>query len=71
MKFIGQFGFHSGRDIDKFERVDYKLGTTQGPIILENTTGFLEAQVTDKTPGWFRFDLITYRSAVLIRRNEV
>jgi len=44
--FIGKFGFRSGRDIDKFEGVNYRLGQTGTPIILDNTAAFLEAEVT-------------------------
>ncbi len=47
MSFIGRFGFRTGRDIDKFENVKYKIGRTGVPIILDNTVGFLEAEVTD------------------------
>ena len=47
MSFIGKFGFRSGRDIDKFERVNYKIGQTGVPIILDNVVGFLEAEVTE------------------------
>ncbi len=32
LPFIGTFGFKSGRDIDKFKNVTYKIGTTQAPI---------------------------------------
>jgi len=46
MEFIGRFGFRSGRDIDKFQDVNYKTGVTGSPIILDNTVGFLEAEVT-------------------------
>jgi flavin reductase (DIM6/NTAB) family NADH-FMN oxidoreductase RutF/rubredoxin len=45
---IGTFGFKSGRDIDKFKNVHFKLGTTQAPIILDNTLAYLEAHVIDK-----------------------
>lgn len=45
MKFIGRFGFKSGREIDKFENIDYKIGTTGTPIVLENSIGYLEAEV--------------------------
>lgn len=45
MKFIGHFGFKSGRDLDKFKEADYKVGITGVPIILENTIGYLEAEV--------------------------
>jgi len=45
MKFIGKFGFKSGRDIDKFSDTQYKLGSTGSPIVLENAVGYLEAEV--------------------------
>jgi len=47
MSFIGKFGFRSGRDIDKFEQVRYKIGQTGVPIVLDNTIAFLEAEVTE------------------------
>ncbi len=49
MKFIGNFGFKSGRDIDKFENVNYKIGKTSSPIVLDNALGFIEAEVISKT----------------------
>lgn len=45
---IGTFGFKSGRDIDKFKNVHFKLGTTQAPIVMDNTLAYLEAHVIDK-----------------------
>jgi len=45
MKFIGRFGFKSGRDEDKFKEVNYKIGITGSPIIMENTLAFMEAEV--------------------------
>lgn len=47
MSFIGTFGFRSGRDIDKFQGVNYKIGLAGAPIILDNTAAFLEAEVTE------------------------
>ncbi len=47
MKFIGNFGFKSGRDVDKFAEVSYKIGVTGPPILLENSVGYLEAEVLD------------------------
>lgn len=47
LEFIGKFGFKSSRDIDKFHQVDYKLGLTGAPIVLDNTLGFVEAEVTN------------------------
>jgi flavin reductase (DIM6/NTAB) family NADH-FMN oxidoreductase RutF len=48
MPFIGTFGFKSGRTIDKFQNIKYKLGTTKAPIIIDHTLGYLEAQVINK-----------------------
>jgi ferric-chelate reductase [NAD(P)H] len=44
--FIGRFGFRSGRDINKFKEVKYRLGTTGAPIVLDNAVAFLEAELT-------------------------
>lgn len=44
-KFIGQFGFRSGRELDKFKGVNYKIGKTGAPLILENTIGYIECEV--------------------------
>ncbi|MGA2172310.1 MAG: rubredoxin [Sedimentisphaerales bacterium] len=46
ISFIGRFGFRTGRDINKFERVKYRLGTTGSPIVLDNAVAFLEAELT-------------------------
>ncbi|HEY0088305.1 MAG TPA: flavin reductase family protein, partial [Candidatus Lokiarchaeia archaeon] len=48
MKFIGTFGFKSGREINKFIDVKYRFGKTKTPIVLDNTLAYLEARVTDK-----------------------
>jgi flavin reductase (DIM6/NTAB) family NADH-FMN oxidoreductase RutF/rubredoxin len=45
LNFIGHFGFKSGRDINKYQSVPYKKGVTGAPVILENTIGYLEAEV--------------------------
>lgn len=47
MTFIGRWGFKSGRDIDKFEDTDYRIGTTGAPIIQEYTVAYLEADVVN------------------------
>ena len=46
--FIGRFGFHSGRETDKFEGVEYRLGQTGAPIVLDNAVAFMEARVTQE-----------------------
>jgi len=45
LSFIGHFGFKSGRDIDKLEGIDYKLGETKAPVVIENAVAYLEAKV--------------------------
>ena len=47
LSFIGGFGFKSGRDVDKLENVNYKIGTTGSPIVLDNATAYLEAEVVN------------------------
>jgi flavin reductase (DIM6/NTAB) family NADH-FMN oxidoreductase RutF/rubredoxin len=45
LAFIGNFGFKSGRDTNKFENVKYKLGTTGSPIVLDNSAAYIEAKI--------------------------
>jgi rubredoxin/flavin reductase (DIM6/NTAB) family NADH-FMN oxidoreductase RutF len=45
LAFIGQFGFKSGRDVDKLAGVNFKAGTTGAPVVLDNTVSYLEAQL--------------------------
>jgi len=45
MIFIGTFGFKSGREIDKFKDVNYKIGTNGAPIVLDYAIAYLEAKV--------------------------
>ncbi|MBN2542629.1 flavin reductase [bacterium] len=47
MKLIGLFGFKCGRDLDKFEDVEYKVGETGSKIVLNNAVGYLEVKVFD------------------------
>jgi flavin reductase (DIM6/NTAB) family NADH-FMN oxidoreductase RutF/rubredoxin len=48
LKLIGQFGFKSGRDINKFEGVNYKTGALGAPIVLDHAIGCLEAEVVEE-----------------------
>jgi len=45
LPFIGTFGFKSGREIDKLKGINYKVGRTGVPIILENANAWYEAEV--------------------------
>lgn len=44
MKLIGTFGFKSGREINKFENIEYEL-TQNGLPYLKNSAGFIECKV--------------------------
>ena len=46
MQEIGPWGFRSGRDIDKFRNVRYKIGAETGvPLVLDRALSVLEAKV--------------------------
>lgn len=48
LKFLGLFGFRSGRDIDKLSQVQYSAGTTGCPLVTEHALSVLEAKVLEK-----------------------
>ncbi len=45
MTFIGQFGFKSGRDIDKFANVQYEPGPSGAPLIKDWSIAAFDAKV--------------------------
>ncbi len=48
MTLIGRFGFKCGREIDKLEGIATRTGVTGIPIITENCTAFIEAEVINE-----------------------
>ena len=46
MEVIGRFGFRSGRDIDKFESIRYRTGTTGAPVVLDHAIAYIEVAAT-------------------------
>ncbi len=48
LSFIGHFGFKSGREVDKLKDVNYKLGETKAPVVLDHTLAYLEAKVVNQ-----------------------
>ncbi|MFH0957890.1 MAG: flavin reductase family protein [Pseudomonadota bacterium] len=44
--FIGLFGFKSGRDVNKFEKVGYIEGLTGCPLVTDYALGVMEIKVT-------------------------
>jgi len=47
MTFLGRWGFKSGRDIDKFEGIDHRMGRNGAPIVLDHALACFEATVTE------------------------
>lgn len=48
LSFIGNFGFKSGRDTDKFEGIHYRTGTSGAPVVLDNAVAYMEVKVKDE-----------------------
>ncbi len=48
LKFIGRFGFRSGRDLDKFAGINYQQITTGSPLVLDNSVGILDLKVVSQ-----------------------
>ena len=46
--FIGHFGFKSGREVDKFKDINYRLGEAKAPIVLDHSLAYLEARVINQ-----------------------
>jgi len=45
---IGLFGYKSGNEKEKFDRVNYKTGKNGAPVILTHSTAYFECEVVDK-----------------------
>ncbi|MGP3702244.1 MAG: flavin reductase family protein [Candidatus Bathyarchaeota archaeon] len=48
LSFIGQFGFRSGRDVNKLKNVNFKIGKTGVPIVLDHSLAWVDVKVTGK-----------------------
>jgi flavin reductase (DIM6/NTAB) family NADH-FMN oxidoreductase RutF/rubredoxin len=48
ISFIRHFGFKSGRELDKLEKISYKIGNTGAPIIIENAASYFEVKVVNE-----------------------
>jgi flavin reductase (DIM6/NTAB) family NADH-FMN oxidoreductase RutF/rubredoxin len=44
---IGNFGFKSGKDNDKFEKMSFKNGELDIPVVTQNTISYFEAKVVN------------------------
>ncbi len=45
LSFIGRFGWKTGRDTNKLEGINYKIGETGAPVVLDNAVAYMEARV--------------------------
>ncbi len=45
LSFIGNFGFKSGREVNKLEGINHIIGVTGAPVVTENTVSYVEAKV--------------------------
>ena len=52
LKFIGRFGFKSGRDMDKFDGVQAMRGVTGIPIVTQHAVACLEVEVERELDAW-------------------
>ncbi len=48
LSFFGPFGFRSGRDFDKFAKVEFREGVTGCPLVTEHALSCLEAEVFEQ-----------------------
>ena len=48
LPFIGNFGFKSGRSVDKYDSIQYIVGELEIPIVQESTLAFLEVKVINQ-----------------------
>ncbi len=48
LSFFGPFGFRSGRDFDKFAKVEFREGITGCPLVTEHALSCLEAEVFEE-----------------------
>jgi flavin reductase (DIM6/NTAB) family NADH-FMN oxidoreductase RutF/rubredoxin len=48
MTLIGLFGFKSGHNVNKMQNVKIKTGITNVPIVLDNSIGYLEAELINE-----------------------
>ena len=48
LEFLGPWGFKSGKEVDKFKGISYKMGTTGVPIVLEKSLAYLECEVINE-----------------------
>jgi flavin reductase (DIM6/NTAB) family NADH-FMN oxidoreductase RutF/rubredoxin len=72
MQFIGLFGFKSGRTLNKFQKLAFKIGKTGAPIVLEHTLAFVEAEVMNSLDcGTHTIFIGRIVDADIVKKDEV
>ncbi|MBU1056336.1 MAG: rubredoxin [Proteobacteria bacterium] len=71
MEFIGCFGFKCGRDIDKFENINYRMGETGVPVVTDHSVAFIEAEVVGELDcGTHRIFLAEIKNCDILSDEE-
>ncbi len=47
LNFLGPWGFKSGREISKFDKVQHKIGDLGSPILLEKTVAYFDCKLAE------------------------
>jgi rubredoxin/flavin reductase (DIM6/NTAB) family NADH-FMN oxidoreductase RutF len=48
LNYIGHWGFKSGREFNKFDGINYRIGKTGAPIVLDKIISYIDCEVTDR-----------------------
>jgi len=70
MTFIGRWGFKSGRDLDKFVGVGYRMGRNGSPVVLDHAVAVFEARVTATLDAGTHLVLVGEVSEAEVLRDE-
>jgi flavin reductase (DIM6/NTAB) family NADH-FMN oxidoreductase RutF len=71
LSLIGQFGFKSGREVDKFAGVAYKLSPAGLPHLTDHTLAYLEAKVNQVVDaGTHSIFIGSLTEAEILRQGE-
>lgn len=71
-KFIGKFGFRTGREFNKLDGTNYKMGTNKIPVITENTSAYLECSVLESIDvGTHTLFILEVDDAEILEENSV
>ena len=71
-EFIGKFGFRTGREFDKLEGTNYKMGNNKIPVITENTNAYLECNVLQSIDvGTHTLFILEVEEAEVLGENPV